>query len=96
MGTGIKNGILLCRVVKSLQPLLLLLEFVLFYVAPTIGISRVEQLGVTLEEMQQSQLVEQGTAILSLYCHQPLVGDDNDDDDKLTFLEPTASGLKLQ
>lgn len=63
--------------------------------AAIVGVSRVVWPGVTLEEVQQSLLVEQGAAILSLHCHQtPAVTDDNDKE--LTFIAPTASKLKLQ
>lgn len=82
------------RIVKNLV-LLLLLGIVLFIVAATIGAARVAQPSLTLEEVQQSLVVEQGAAILSLYCHQrPAVADDNDVEP--IFIVPTASKLKLQ
>ena len=63
--------------------------------AAMVGVSRVVQSSVTLEEVQQSLLVEQGAAILSLHCHQrPAIT--NDDDKELMFIAPTASKLKLQ
>ena len=63
--------------------------------AAMVGVSRAVQPSVTLEEVQQSLLVEQGAAILSLHCHQKSVVID-DDDKELTFIAPTASKLKLQ
>ena len=63
--------------------------------AVMVGVSRAVRPGVTLEEVQQSLLVEQGAAILSLHCHQTPPATD-DDEKKLTFIAPTASKLKLQ
>ena len=63
--------------------------------AVTVGVSKVVRPGVTLEEVQQSLLVEQGAAILSLHCHQTPPATD-DDDKELAFIAPTASKLKLQ
>ena len=75
--------------------MLLLIWNVLCCTAATIGVSRAAQPGMTLEDVQQSLLVEQGEAILSLNCHQkPLARDD--DDKELAFIAPTASRLKLK
>ena len=61
-----------------------------------IGVGRVVRPDVTLEEAQQSLLVEQGKAILSLYCHQRSAAVVDNDNCELTFVAPTASRLKLQ
>lgn len=66
------------------------------YVAAVIGVGRAAQRGLTPEEVQDSLLVEQGTAILSLYCHWRPPAADDKDDEELTFIVPTASKLKLQ
>lgn len=66
------------------------------YAASTIGVNRMAQPSLTFEEVQQSVLVEQGAAILSLYCHQKSVEGTSTDEEELAFIAPTASRLKLQ
>jgi len=64
--------------------------------AVKIGPSRVMQTSLTMEEIQQSTVVEQGAAILSLYCHHKPIAVDDNKDEELTFIAPTASNLKLE
>ncbi|XP_065919304.1 WD repeat-containing protein 27-like isoform X2 [Dysidea avara] len=60
-----------------------------------IDTNKVRQPSLTLEMVKHSLSVEQGAAILSLYC-QPAVRADTEDDDTITFITPTASQLQLQ
>ena len=67
-----------------------------FFPAGIVDTSKVRQPSLTLETVQHSLSVEQGAAILSLYC-QPMVRVDmEDDDDTIMFIAPTASQLELQ
>jgi len=83
------------KVNETLRPRCKFIDTIYRFCSGVIDTSKVRQPSLTLETVQQSLSVEQGAAILSLYC-QPAVRVDMEDDDTITFIAPTVSQLQLQ